>query len=274
MFSPDNGETFRAKLTVPERSNYAPALAFASSSTNDSSGLTSPATGLLAWTGINTHLNVATVWLRASAENSAGAAITSLKAPPLDEKSASGPALACWKSRPFLAWNGNGDKYLNLVPIILRTRTGNDFPTVEIGPKTTFDQRTPYSPALAEHRDHLWLAWTGSDRHLNVARITTRLSSGVATASELSEAFTSSETSDAGPALCSIRDRLFLAWKGAGNDDLNLMYSNDGGTTFRGKVLLGEASPFTPSLAVNPARAQDYQLLMAWTGTDGRLNIR
>ncbi|MEO6502436.1 MAG: sialidase family protein [Jatrophihabitantaceae bacterium] len=77
------------------------------------------------------------------------------------------------------------------------------------------------------------------------------------------------ESSDAGPAVASYNGRLFLAWRGSGNPQLNMSVSNDGGASFGGKRVFGDTSPFAPALV-----SHNGGLFLAWTGEgDGQLNV-
>jgi hypothetical protein len=70
------------------------------------------------------------------------------------------------------------------------------------------------------------------------------------------------------PALASLDNVLYLAWKGDGNDNLNVISSDDG-RTFGGKITSGKTSPYTPALVAN-----NGQLFIAWTGNGAnQLNV-
>src|SRR6185436_76956 len=75
------------------------------------------------------------------------------------------------------------------------------------------------------------------------------------------------ETSDCAPALAFHDNRVFLAWKGSGNDNLNVALSNDSGTTFTGKHTSPESSDDAPALASHKG-----QLFIAFKGS-GNDNI-
>ena len=76
------------------------------------------------------------------------------------------------------------------------------------------------------------------------------------------------ESSDTGPAITVKYEKLLLAWKGQGNDDLGTIPSRDG-IDFSGKVTLGERSTNAPALAVHGDR-----YVLAWTGVgNDRLNV-
>ena len=82
--------------------------------------------------------------------------------------------------------------------------------------------------------------------------------------------YTSPETSPRSPALCGHDGKLFIAWKGDGNDNLNVARVNIGGdqvTGLAGKVTLGDTSPVSPSIASLGGR-----LYIAWKG-DGNDNL-
>ena len=69
------------------------------------------------------------------------------------------------------------------------------------------------------------------------------------------------ETSEAAPALASHNGRLFLGWKGSGNDALNLAFSDDG-VSFGGKrpsstpAATGRRSPPTAAVCSSRGRAR------------------
>jgi hypothetical protein len=75
------------------------------------------------------------------------------------------------------------------------------------------------------------------------------------------------DTSPVSPTLASLNGRLYLGWKGDGNDNLNVECSADNGLTFGGKYTSGETSPRSPSLC-----AHNGLLFIAWKG-DGNDNL-
>jgi hypothetical protein len=78
-----------------------------------------------------------------------------------------------------------------------------------------------------------------------------------------------SDTSPKHPSIASLGGRLYIAWKGDGNDNLNVMYSADNGATFGHKYTSGETSPEAPSICVHNNR-----LYIAWKGDgNNHLNI-
>ncbi len=77
------------------------------------------------------------------------------------------------------------------------------------------------------------------------------------------------DTSPVSPALASFNGRLYLAWKGNGNNNLNVMYSTDDGKTFGNKYTSPEKSPESPVLCVH-----NGSLYIAWKGnSNNKLNV-
>jgi hypothetical protein len=75
------------------------------------------------------------------------------------------------------------------------------------------------------------------------------------------------DTSPLSPSLASLNGRLYIAWKGDGNDNLNVMYSSDNGQTFGNKYTSPETSPRSPAIC-----AHNGNLYIAWKG-DGNDNL-
>lgn len=178
----------------------------------------------------------------------------------LPEKTDTPPALASSGGRLFIAWRGSGNDQLNLA----FTEDGGK----TLQGKTTLGDSSEHEPALAAHNGGLFLAWTGrGNEKVNVARVITI---GTAPgAFVVGPKLVLGDTSGAAPALASHNGRLFLAWKGSGNDNLNLMFSEDDGATFRGKTTFGDSSSHAPSVASHAGR-----LFMAWKGSGNEnLNV-
>ena len=77
------------------------------------------------------------------------------------------------------------------------------------------------------------------------------------------------ETSTDSPALAARGGLLFIAWKGSGNDNLNIMFSEDNGHSFKGKHISREASDSQPALTVH-----NEVLFIAWKGSgNDNLNV-
>ena len=84
---------------------------------------------------------------------------------------------------------------------------------------------------------------------------------------QLSDKVTLAETSPKSPALASLNDFLHIAWKGDGNDNLNIMCSGNNGASFGPKFTSSETSPQAPALC-----AHNGLLFIAWKG-DGNDNL-
>ena len=87
---------------------------------------------------------------------------------------------------------------------------------------------------------------------------------------ESASKLTSPETSPWAPALCAHNGNLYIAWKGDGNDNLNVAQVQITGSTLSGlinKVTLGDTSPLSPALA-----SLNGRLYVAWKG-DGNDNL-
>jgi hypothetical protein len=181
------------KSTSPETSEAGPALA---------------SDGSLGWRGSgNDALNV-------------GEGVWNVETTTLSESSDVAPALA-WLSRGiYLAWKGAGNDNLNAMAVAGGAKLLNQTAAV------TFGASSSHSPALAAHAGRVYLAWKGSgNEELNVARIEldAELFPGSLSVGglEAKQVFPDDTTEEA-PALVSHGGRLLLAWKGAGNDNLNI----------------------------------------------------
>jgi hypothetical protein len=77
------------------------------------------------------------------------------------------------------------------------------------------------------------------------------------------------DTSPLSPSLASLNGKLYMAWKGDGNDKLNVECSADNGLTFGGKFTSPETSPHAPGLC-----SHNGNLYITWKG-DGndKLNV-
>ncbi|MER6957421.1 hypothetical protein [Streptomyces sp. NPDC000618] len=189
----------------------------------------------------------------------------------LAETSDTSPAIVSNGGRLYLAWKGSGNDSLNIAfcddwwPADVASRQFPLPPTWK--GKTTLNEKSEYAPALASHDGRLYLAWVGLDEHLNVARVTLIGNTAGAFTMALENKVTLGETSEAAPALASHGGRLFLAWKGSGNDAVSLAFSADG-VGFTTKTF-NETSSHGPSLAAHGGR-----LFFSWKGSGNEnLNI-
>jgi GH18 family chitinase len=249
--SSNNGATFGGTYISSETSDCGPALAAHNGKL------------MIAWKDSgNDNLSVAEVGL--SADSQGKVQIDGLiNKTVLSGTSDTTPALASHAGGLFLAWKGSGNANLGAT---LSIDNGATFGSKYISPETSDG-----GPALAPHAGKLMIAWKGSSNdNLSVAQLglftNTRGAIGI-------EGFTKklilSEISDRRPALASDGRRLFLAWKGSGNDNLSVTLSRDGGASFSGKYFSPETSDAGPALA-----SDGSQVPIAWKGSGNfELNI-
>src|SRR5690242_3231919 len=102
-------------------------------------------------------------------------------------------------------------------------------PGSTIGNQTILrDHTTHLPPHLVAFDGALYLAWTGPDGHLNVARSTDA-------GRTFGSPSTSGETSANGPSLCVHNGQLYIAWTSTGDRRLNVAVVPPGGGAFTGK---------------------------------------
>ncbi|HEY1323894.1 MAG TPA: hypothetical protein VGF32_26790 [Streptosporangiaceae bacterium] len=259
--SPHWGE-FAGKLRLPERSYKRVTRSSSSmSSSSTGSGRTSSSTTetialapslagsgerlYIAWTGTDGALNVA------AGEPGAGGKPTTFR-----ERTAYSPSLAASGGGGLtLAWTGT-DTHVNLIPVAQHQPGG---PFQLTGPKNTFDlARTGQAPAVCRHRDGTALAWTGTDRHVNIL---VNADDPACPLLRLEQARSSSR-----PALCSHRGVLAVAWTGSDR---------------RVNVLTSAVDPARPPLRLEQAKTSAAPalcshrdtLILGWTGSDRRPNL-
>ena len=75
------------------------------------------------------------------------------------------------------------------------------------------------------------------------------------------------ETTPMAPALTSLNGHIYLAWRGDGNDQMNIAYSTDNGGSFHNKLITGDTTTDTPAIC-----AHNGNLFLAWKG-DGNDNL-
>src|SRR5216684_3863279 len=115
-------------------------------------------------------------------------------------------------------------------------------------------------PALAVAGEQLYLAWTGTDHHINIL---TGPEGPLGAPVRLEEA---RSVDGYGPALCSHQGSLVLAWTGH-DGHINILTGPEG--PHGAPVRLEEAwSPYMPALC-----SHQGSLVLAWTGHDGHINI-
>lgn len=186
----------------------------------------------------------------------------------LRERSSTSCAVASWQGRIHLAWTGT-DMHVNTISSpdgrrfddkqTLRHRSSKtvtrETGTTGRGGATTTTESEPLAPALAATPDGFHLAWTGTDRRLNVA------GPGLGGADHL----VLPERSWLAPALGAWGHDLMLAWTGT-DRHLNLLHIQ--GDTWTDPWRLDETSSRPPTIG-----SVGREMVMAWTGTDRHLNL-
>jgi hypothetical protein len=125
------------------------------------------------------------------------------------------PALASHDGRLFIAWRGDGNEQLN----IMFSSDGQHF-----GGKFISNETSSEPPAIASTGRRLFIAWKGSGNdNLNIAQVSLFANTAGSFGIEgLANKVTVDDTSPRAPGLTSHDGRLFITWKGDGNDNLNV----------------------------------------------------
>jgi hypothetical protein len=85
----------------------------------------------------------------------------------------------------------------------------------------------------------------------------------------ITDKVTLGETSPSSPTLASLNGKLYVAWRGVGNNQLNVLCSADGGMTWGGKFVSAETTGQAPALC-----AHNGMLFVGWTGVgNNQLNV-
>ena len=172
------------------------------------------------------------------------------------ERTAEPPSLTTTEPGDLaVAWTGT-DRHVNLLTV---AEDPSGAPLRMRGAKSRFDEaKSDNAPAVCRHEGRLVIAWTGSDRRINLLTVAEY---GPGAPVRLEEARSSSA-----PALCSHQGRLILAWTGS-DRRINLLTVAEYGPG--APVRLEEArSSSAPALCSHQGR-----LILAWTGLDRRINL-
>lgn len=207
----------------------------------------------LAWEGNDEHLYVA---------SSTDGKTFNEKHALVNERSlkSTRPAAAYSNGRLFLAWIDHEER-VNIISSPDGLNWANKYTIAE-----TSHRKCP--PALAFVGDRLYLAWTGRDRknHVNITSFTVAADGELA---EYGKTMIGEESSEeAGPALGSTNERLYLTWVGRDNH-LNIIESHDG-RTFENKRTLHDSSQNTATPGIIYGDGFFY---LAWIGSDDKLNL-
>jgi hypothetical protein len=140
---------------------------------------------------------------------------------------------------------------------------------VSIKNKATLGERSIAGPALGVHNGKLWMAWIGDDnKQLNVVQVVLRGDGTINIDPATKQIMAAS--SDGTPSLASFKGRLWMAWIGQNNRQLNVMGSRNGNdfdsTTLQ---IMSQTSDITPRLA-----AFGEMMWLAWSGRgNSELNV-
>ncbi|HEX2296428.1 MAG TPA: hypothetical protein VHN37_14120 [Actinomycetota bacterium] len=136
----------------------------------------------------------------------------------------------------------------------------------DLAQKVVLPDASDFAPALCSVGNNLFLAWTGTDRRVNLAL-------SVDGGATFPIRHVSGETSEHGPALTARGGHVHLAWTG-GEGRLNVaevVWTEPSPPTIAGltnKVTLSDTSPHAPSVT-----GESGDLFLAWTGHDDALNL-
>src|SRR5262245_31959136 len=184
----------------------------------------------------------------------------------LPETSSHRPSIAFYESHLFIAWKGSGNDNLNILcsQNLIGERV---IPSFDLRKKHISNETSDDAPTLTVHRGILYISWKGSGNdNLNVAKVdVTDLGNDELQINGIGEKIILGDTSSTAPALASHDNKLFIAWKGSGNDNLNLMYSDlHPVVSFRTdlKHISAETSDAAPTVATHRRK-----LFVGWKGS-------
>jgi hypothetical protein len=225
----------------------------------------------------STHLGLATdgysIWMAWSGTNP-GQTINLFTGKPgnvfarkivrVNDSSPTGPALAFFNGRLFLAYKGH-DGGLYVV-------AGADDPSTQahrVGIETTIT-----GPALTTAGGRLYLSWVGTDS----AGLLNIISSNDGTSWANKVTFVGERTSFSPALLSAEPGRLYIAWTGTnaahslnlGMIDLTKLQQENGDANLDGKIVYRTGSIGAPALG---STTHGYDLILSWAGTDGPGNL-
>jgi hypothetical protein len=167
-------------------------------------------------------------------------------------------SMASFNGALYIAWKSAGNQYLNLMH---STDDGAKF-----SDRYTSSETTMLGPGLAAHGRNLYITWTNNiNSRLNVALVdfSGNLIIGLANKVILPD------ISPDSPSLASLRDKIYILWRGDVSRSLSIECSVDNGASFRDKCRYLEASHYAPALC-----AHNGSIFVSWTGREnGRINV-
>jgi len=185
----------------------------------------------------------------------------------LNERSSAAGAITSWRDRVYLAWTGT-DLCLNMASSpdgrefvdkqrlaehsykqVRKSSSGSDESTTET---------IALPPSVTGCGERLYLAWTGTDRALNVLAVRPSPNATKVTLKQRS--------SESPSLIASPRASLVLAWTGT-DRHVNLLSMADGWSG--GPVRL----PAAKTGAAPAVCSHNGSLIVAWTGSDRRVNL-
>jgi len=176
------------------------------------------------------------------------------------------PALAVLNDRVYLAWKGWGNNDLNVMVSTNAGPAGASFSDVNKFSTSPSSQTSSAAPTLGTYDGRLFIAWKDGSDHLNVATV---VLDGLGRPFDILPLADLGDTSPVNPALAELNGNLNLAWKGDGNDNLNVMVSTNEGATFFDKTISPQTSSDAPALATDGTT-----LFIAWKGSgNDNLNV-
>ena len=182
----------------------------------------------------------------------------------LNQTSRAACALTSWRDRIQLAWVGT-DRRLNLAS----SADGQEFADTQRLPHRTysydrsssddtFSDIVVTSPAIVGAAERLHLAWSGTDRRINLLTLAEQRSGAHV---RLEQART-----QLAPAVCSHRGSLVLAWTGSDRRvNLLTVAENQSTAPIRLEMARSDRAPAVCS--------HGGKLVVAWTGSDAHLNL-
>jgi hypothetical protein len=200
MSTTDPGlQNWANKHTLNERSNHGPALAMFNGRL------------FTAWTGTDDHLNVI---------SSSNLGATWQNKRTLPEKSHTEPALTVFNGKLILMWSGtdtgifSAGHHLNF----LESSDGLTW-----GHKVTIDDRSQYHPAMAVHAGNtLYFCWTGDDKDKTINLLHPKEVTKNAFNANPTDKRVFQHYSANGPCLCEFKGKMFIAWTGRADNELNV----------------------------------------------------
>ena len=177
----------------------------------------------------------------------------------LTETSEYGPELVKRENQLLLGWVGSGNHYLNF-------KLSSD--GIHFNSKVTLGETTKNSISLVIFKNKYIVAWSGTGRgNLNIMQSEDGQNWG--------HKIVLTETSKSAPVLKVLpkngghNEMIYLAWRGNGNNKLNIIMSEDG-INWHNKLTLHETTTSGPALV----KLNKSKLLLGWRGVgNNSLNI-